>query len=57
MSGRADGGSPARIDHAKDALAGKNEAGAAGKADEIRERGNHKLRQPECKATMPPVMS
>ncbi len=44
-----------RIDHAEDALAGKNEAGAA-EADETRERGNHK-RQPECKATMPPVMS
>ena len=43
-----------RIDDAENAFAGEHETGAA-ETDEIRGAGNHK-RQPECSATIPPVM-
>ena len=44
-----------RIDGAEHALAGEHEAGSA-ETDEMRGTGDHK-RQPECNATMPPVIS
>ena len=43
-----------RIDDAEHALAGEHEAGAA-ETDEMRGSGDHK-RQPQCSATMPPVI-
>src|SRR6202035_6181504 len=43
-----------RIDDADHALAGEHEAGAA-ETDEMRGSGDHK-RQPQCSATMPPVI-
>ena len=44
-----------RIDGAEHALAGEHEAGSA-ETDEMRGTGDHK-RQPECNATIPPVIT
>ena len=43
-----------RINNAEDAFAGENETGA-GKPQKVRRSRDHK-RQPECSATMPPLM-
>jgi hypothetical protein len=44
-----------RIDEAEHTFAGTDEASVA-EADKVRGAGDHK-RQPQCSATMPPVMS
>ena len=53
-SGRAGGGTTAGSISAEHAFAGEHEAGAA-ETDKMRGSGDHK-RQPECSATMPPVI-
>ena len=52
---RAGAGSIAGSTSAENAFAGEHETGAA-ETNEMRGAGNHK-RQPECSATIPPVIS
>ena len=54
MSGARRSRHGGRIDDAENAFAGEHEAGAA-ETDEMRGAGDHK-RQPECSATMPPLI-